>query len=97
MIMDEQVIGNQPVQDAELLTPIPRQQGKAITMSFPDAMREIIKGKSIARISWANKDYCLLKDGWLTVYINDKFQKWLVSDGDMEGQDWFVIEAKQIN
>ena len=92
--MDDQIPQDQP-QDAELLTPLPRQQGKAITMSFPDAMREIIKGKSVARIEWANKDYCLLRVGWLTIFIENKFRGWKVNDGDMEAEDWFVV--KEIN
>jgi len=86
---------DQIVEEGELLTPIPRQQGKALTMSFPDAIGEVVKGKSITRMEWGNTDYCLLKDGWLTIYINDKFQKWLISDGDMDANDWYVV--KELN
>ena len=61
-------------------------------MSFPDAIRKVINGKSITRLAWkpAN-DYCLLKDGWLTVCRNGVFHRWLVNDGDLEGTDWIVI------
>ena len=74
------------------LTPIPRQQGKSITMNFPDAMKEVIKGNKVTRISWANKDYCFLKGEWLTIYIKGAFHTWLISEGDMvDAEDWIVV------
>lgn len=80
------------VQEGEFLTPIPRKQGESITMSFPDAMKEIIKGNKVRRLSWeSDSDHGLLKDGWLTIHTKGKFHSWLVSDGDMEGQDWIVV------
>lgn len=76
--------------EGEMLTPLPRKKGESITMSFPDAVREIINGKKVARISWGNEDYGFLKDGWLTIFTKDTFHTWSVSDGDLEGQDWIV-------
>lgn len=76
------------------LTPTVDQQS---TMSFPDAMRAVIDGKRVARIAWGNADYCLLKDGWLTVFHKKtgeelpRFHSWLVNDGDMEGTDWIIL------
>ncbi|MCR4324172.1 MAG: DUF2829 domain-containing protein [Candidatus Curtissbacteria bacterium] len=79
----------------ESLTPIPRNQGESITMSFPDAMREVINGKKVARISWGNKDYGFLKGEWLTIFTKGAFHTWSVSQGDLEGEDWMVvIDAK---
>lgn len=65
--------------------------GGARTMDWPDAMRKIKEGKMVKRISWGNKDYCLLKDGWLSIFTNDKFFIWKVNDGDIEGQDWTEV------
>lgn len=74
------------------LTPIPRKVGQSITMSFPDAMREIIRGKRVRRLEWENEEEnCFLKDGWLSIFINGAIHAWKVSDGDMEGQDWIVV------
>lgn len=73
------------------LTPMPKVAGKAMTMSFPEAMREIINGNKVARLSWENTDYGLLKDGWLTIFTKGAFHTWSVSDGDMEGQDWTIL------
>lgn len=85
--------------DNKPLTPMPEpeiiQEADVVpsTMSFPDAMRKIIEGNSVARVSWGNKDYCLLKDGWLTIFRNGKFNTWQVSDGDMiDANDWIVTE-----
>lgn len=78
--------------DGEILTPLPRKKGESITMNFPDAMKQIIAGKKVSRIGWANNDYCLLKDGWLSIFTKEAFHTWSVNDGDMEGEDWFVKE-----
>lgn len=77
----------------QTLTPIPRKQGKSVTMSFPDAMKEVIKGNRIRRLSWDEaSDHGLLKNSWLTIYTKGKFHRWLVSEGDMEGQDFVVMK-----
>lgn len=82
-------------QEEQMLTPIPREVGQSITMSFPDAMREILKGNNVRRMEWSDdSDHCLLKDGWLSIYINGGYHTWKVSDGDMEGNDWIVIKGK---
>jgi len=74
---------------ADALTPTPVIKPR--TMDFPDAIREIISGKKVARVSWANDDYGCMKDGWLTIYRNNKFNTWLVNDGDTDGQDWVIV------
>ena len=73
------------------LTPAPKQESKAMTMSFFDALKKIAAGKYVARISWGNTDYCLLKDGWLSIYRNNQFFTWTINDGDIEGNDWHVL------
>lgn len=88
-------MAEEPQNFAEMLTPIPRQQGKAITMSLFDALKKVNEGKSVARISWGNTDYCLMKNGWLTIFTKGGFHTWILSDGDFEGEDYIVI--KQAN
>lgn len=75
-----------------MLTPLPKVAGVAMTMSFPEAMREIILGNKVARLEWQNADYGLLKDGWLSIFTRGSFHTWSVSDGDMEGQDWVIVK-----
>ncbi len=79
----------------DTLTPTPQSTHKAMTMSFSDAMKEILNGKKITRVEWGNKDYCLMKDGWLSIFTKGGFHTWLVNDGDMEGNDWVVV--KEVN
>lgn len=75
---------------AQGMSPLPEEEVKD-QLSFPDAIREVLNGRSITRTSWANQDYCLLKDGWLTLYINGEFRQWLVNDGDLNAIDWVVL------
>ena len=63
-----------------------------MTMNFPDAIKKIMEGKRVARISWANQDYGVLKDGWLTIFTKGEFHTWTVNDGDMNGEDWTVVD-----
>ena len=75
------------------LTPIAREVGQSITMDFPSAMREVLKGKQVKRLSWESaSDHGVLKDGWLNIHTKGKYHQWLVSDGDLEGNDWVVIK-----
>ena len=62
-----------------------------VTMSFPDAIRRVINGERITRISWGNDDYGLLKDGWLTIFTKGEFHTWSINDGDLEGEDWVIL------
>lgn len=76
---------------AKDLTPTPVVVASQ-TMDFPEAIRKVINGKRVARESWDNVDYGLLKNEWLTIFTKGEFRTWLVSQGDMEGNDWIVLE-----
>jgi len=80
------------------LTPAPRLSGgggggksKSMTMDFFDALKRISEGKMVSRVSWANKDHCLMKDGWLVIFTKDEYHTWSINDGDMDGQDWIIV------
>lgn len=74
----------------EPLTPQP-QERKPMTMSFYDALKRIREDKMVKRVSWGNKDYCFLDNGYLSIYRNDKNHIWQISDGDMDGNDWIIV------
>lgn len=76
------------------LTPMPVAEPEARTMDFPDALRQLMIGKKIARVSWGNADYGFLLNDWLTIFHNGKEHTWLVSQGDLEGQDWVIFEEQ---
>ena len=85
-------MAEQPQDLDQFLTPIVREEGQAITMDFPEAIREITKGKKVKRLSWETpSDHGLLKDGWLSIHTKGAYHTWSVNDGDLEGQDWIVI------
>ena len=73
------------------LTPVP-EEVQPRTMDFNDAILQIMKGKKVARVSWGNEDYGVLKDEWLSIVREGKTFVWKVSEGDMVSQDWVVVE-----
>ena len=76
----------------ESASPIISPKGTAKQMDFPDAMREILDGHTITRLSWdSNDEYCLVKNGILSIFTRGALHSWLVSDGDMQGTDWVVM------
>jgi hypothetical protein len=72
------------------LTPVDEMITPVKTMDFYEAIKQIMKGKYVCRISWNNADYCLLKDGYLSIFTKGDFHSWLINDGDIEGQDWVI-------
>jgi hypothetical protein len=74
------------------LVPLPKTE--IVPMTFYEALKKVIKGEYVARAVWQNNDYCLLKDGILSIYRNNAFHIWAINDGDMEGVDWIVIKLK---
>ncbi len=79
----------EPVIDVEPLSPV--EMRKPEYMDFPDAIRQLINGKRIARVEWHNADYGVFKDGWLTIFRNGIFHTWLCNDGDLLADDWQVL------
>ena len=63
-------------------------------MTFPEAMKEIIAGKRVARVIWPTDEFGLIKDGFLMVYKNSQFYRWILNDGDLFGQDWKIHEGE---
>ncbi len=62
-------------------------------MSFPVAIRDVIDGKKIHKLEWKDKEYYgFLKDGILCLHKPDgKTYQWVLSDGDLNGNDYIVI------
>lgn len=76
----------------ETTSPVISPKGTARQMDFPDAIREIMAGHTITRLSWdSNDEYCLVKNGILSIFTKGALHSWLVSDGDLNGADWVVL------
>ena len=73
-------------------TPTPKIEVKG-TMTFPDAMTEVIKGKHVTKLEWDDKETYLYLQDTLRIHFSDgkKDTSLIVSDGDMIGMDWIVI------
>ena len=70
-------------------SPLPK---KTETLDFPSAMREVMNGRRIRRQEWEDEaTHCTLHKGMLLIHQNGENRGWVISDGDMEGQDWVVI------
>lgn len=76
------------------MSPVPKKHN-AITYSFPDVLKEIIKGRKATKLEWNTNDiYIMLKDGYLMIYRGDTdklFHPLKVSDGDLLGEDWCLM------
>lgn len=78
-------------------SPSPRSSESTFEMNFPDAMREVLNGKSITRRDWKEACVCKLKDTYLCIFIRGEWHPWIVNDGDMSGVDWIITADKEIN
>jgi len=75
-------------------SPLPQKNKQEVkTFSFPNAMQLIQEGKKITRLAWDTKDYGIKKDGFLMLYKaeNNKYHQWIVSDGDIDANDWVIV------
>lgn len=60
-------------------------------MTLPDALREVVRGKSITRVGWMNNDWCELRDSWLMIRRDNVWHRWIINDGDLLADDWVVV------
>jgi len=70
-----------------------------LEMNFGDACQEVLNGKHIRRLEWEDKNARLaLINEQLHVYRSDdkKFHPLIVGSGDIAGDDWVVIDEKEI-
>ncbi|MBU0781886.1 MAG: hypothetical protein KKC72_17800 [Alphaproteobacteria bacterium] len=72
-------------------SPSPSKLKKITT--FPQAIAAVIDGKRITKEEWDNPDnYGMLKDHRLMLHLDGKWHLWIVSDGDLTGLDWVIME-----
>lgn len=71
-------------------SPVPAKKVEMLT--FADAVREVLNGKRLTRVAWNDvQTFILLKGEFLSIHIGGKFHQLIVSVGDMEGLDWYVL------
>ena len=64
------------------------------SMDFPDAIKEITDGRKVTKNEWGSREiYGILRNGFLMLHKADgQFYQWLISDGDLFGMDWEIVE-----
>jgi hypothetical protein len=67
-----------------------------VGMDFFDALREISNGNVITKMEWGDdsKFFCFLKDTLLMIHNETGDHTWTISEGDMRGTDYVVVEKK---
>lgn len=71
---------------------------KTILLNFPDAIREVLSGKKLTRIVWDKPEtFIFLQGEFLSIQMDGKTHQLIVSLGDMEGIDWYVIDSEVLN
>lgn len=75
-------------------SPTKTKKSKPNQMDFFDALREVNQGKAITKLEWDNPEYfVLMRNGHLTLHKPDKkFYDLIVTDGDMTGEDWIILD-----
>ena len=80
-------------------SPLPKkikEDDKEIRLSFYTALKALAKGAKITKLEWENKKvYGLMHNGLVTLRKDDgNLYTWLISDGDISGTDWIIIDEK---
>jgi len=64
-----------------------------VVMDFPTAIRHVIDGRRITKLEWSDRNIFLhLSEGFLLIHKADGVStRLLVSEGDLLGKDWTVL------
>ena len=62
-------------------------------MKFSEALDKMLEGKKVHKLEWDNKEYYgVLYNAALRLHRPDgKNYQWVVSEGDIMGDDWIVL------
>lgn len=86
---------NQIIMEEFAMSPVPtpKVEGVVDTLSFPEAIGEVMKMKKITRKEWNDVGtYGFLNGDVLSLHKSDNVNyKWIISDGDLMATDWYVL------
>lgn len=74
-------------------SPVPTKKQTTETMDFFKAFEQIIHGRKIHRLEWADKQfYGFLNGGIVSLHKPDgQNYQWIISDGDLNGTDYIFV------
>jgi len=63
-------------------------------LTFPEAIKAVITGKSVTRAEWNNTNiFIFMGEGYLRIQKADKTNHaLLVGDGDLLADDWYIVD-----
>lgn len=65
---------------------------ESVKIDFFEAMKCIAEGKRVTKQEWDNENiYCVMHNGLIMIHKETGYHGWLISDGDMSGNDWYVL------
>ena len=79
-------------------SPDPRMFVQNTMVDFFSALKQLAAGKRITRLEWENNMiFGVLTEGRVVIHKEDGFHDWIISDGDLMGKDWIVLEEKPVS
>lgn len=88
-IMEEPTSSPVPVKE---ITPVQEEEQKGV--DFPSAVAFLKNGEKITRVDWGDENiYGVMKKEMLLLHRSgDKFNSWIISQGDMDANDWVIVK-----
>jgi hypothetical protein len=89
-IKEGEIVGHSPLpQKSEVVA----SELKRRPMPFSEALRLVVKDHKIARGEWEDKSiYGFMKLGILMIHLDGSDRQWILSDGDIQGEDWYIVK-----
>ena len=73
-------------------SPVIPKKPEIMELSFPEALKAVIKGRRITRLEWKDsKVYLHLGRGFLLINKKGEDHVLTVSGGDLLGTDWIIL------
>ena len=66
---------------------------KEVLLDFPTAIANVLAGKRITRLEWADRGvFGVEREGYLMLHRDNQWFQWVINDGDLHGADWVVLD-----
>jgi len=87
--------GYPPVDETSFKTTSPTPNPVEIEQKLPfdKVIRALLNGKKITKEEWDNREiYGFIETGYLKLRRDGKTHDWILSQGDLEGEDYVVFD-----
>lgn len=80
-------------------SPVPRKAPDTYqpqALNFVEALNEILIGKRVTKKDWNDEDtygFMAPEKDELWIHIRGKDHQWVLSKGDIEGEDFFIVKV----